>query len=198
MTPANRSCAVLLAVLVAAAVGAQSTGPRSDASPPVGEVPYVGTPHDVVARMLELAGVSAEDTVYDLGCGDGRILVAAARDHGARAVGFDLEPARVAESLASAARHGVADRVEVYRRDIFEVDLRPATVVAMYLFPDVQRRLVPQLEQLAPGSRVVAHNYGIEGWPADRIEVMVSRADGVEHTIYLWVLPRREAAERVP
>ena len=155
------------------------------------EVVYVATPSDVVARMLRLANVTEEDVVYDLGCGDGRIVVRAARQHGARGVGYDINPLRVAESLRNVRRNRVEQLVTIERRDIFTVDLSPATVVTLYLLPEMNERLIPQLKELKPGSRIVAHDYEIPGVTPDRTLTMTSKVDGVPHYLYLYITPLR-------
>jgi len=159
---------------------------------PIIFVEYVVTPHDVVARMLALARVGPEDVVYDLGCGDGRILIAAAKNYGCRAVGFDLDRLRVAEARAHADREGLADRVTVEQKDVLKVDLRAAAVVTIYLSPELNRRLIPQLEQLPPGARIVSHNFGIGDFAPDQTVRMTSREDHQEHLIYLWTSPLRK------
>jgi len=159
---------------------------------PVIFVEYVVTPHDVVARMLELARVGPEDIVYDLGCGDGRILVAAAKNYGCRAVGFDLDRLRVAEARASAAGEGLSDRIRIEQKDVLKVDLRAATVVTTYLSPELNRRLIPQLEQLPPGARIVSHNFGIGDFLPDQTVRMTSREDHEEHLIHLWTCPLKK------
>jgi ribosomal protein L11 methylase PrmA len=156
-------------------------------------VEFVTTPNDVVDRMLELAYVGPEDVVYDLGCGDGRIVVAAAKKYGCRAVGFELDRLRVREARENALKNGVAGRVTIELRDALKVDLRPATVVTLYLGTELNARLVPQLEQLAPGSRIVSHDFGIEGFPADKTIRMTSREDNRDHLIHLWNCPIRAA-----
>ncbi len=153
------------------------------------DVVYVGSPHDVVAKMLDLVQLKKDDVVYDLGCGDGRIVVAAAKKYGCRAVGFDLNPVRVEEARVNARKNGVEDLVRIERKDIFEVDLRPASVITLYLLPELNERLIPQLQKLKPGSRIVAHDYAIEPCPADKTITMMSKQDAVEHYIYLWTTP---------
>ena len=154
-------------------------------------IEYVVTPHDVVSQMLKLAEVRRDDVLYDLGCGDGRILVAAAKKYGCRAVGVDLDRLRVRETKANAFKNNVADRITVEQKDVLAVDLRPATVVTLYLGRELNHKLVPQLEQLRPGARIVSHNFGIEGFPPDKVVRMTSREDHEEHLIYLWVCPLR-------
>jgi SAM-dependent methyltransferase len=160
--------------------------------PPLIFIEYVATPHDVVVQMLKLAGVGPDDVVYDLGCGDGRILIAAAKKYGCRAVGFDLDPLRVEEARANAAKQGVADRVTVEQKDVLTVDLRAATVVTIYLGTELNRRLIPHLEQLPPGARIVSHNFGIGDFVPDKVIRMTSDEDHEEHLIYLWTGPLKK------
>lgn len=135
---------------------------RSDA---VDLAPFVITPMEVVAKMLEMAGVNETDRVYDLGCGDGRIVIEAARSFGANGVGIDIVPERITESRAAARKAGVEAMVEFIQADATRVDLSPATVVTVYLVPESMELLRPQLEtQLRPGSRVISHGYPIPGW----------------------------------
>jgi SAM-dependent methyltransferase len=154
-------------------------------SPPgAREVPYVPTPQDVVEAMLHTAQVGPEDVLYDLGCGDGRIVVTAAQQFGARATGVDLNPARLSEARANARRAGVTDRVRFLHQDLFATELRDATVVTLYLLPAVNLRLRPRLlRDLQPGARVVSHEFDMGEWPPDQV-LQVSR-----RTIYLWVVP---------
>lgn len=150
------------------------------------DVPYVSTPHPVVEAMLTLAKVGPGDVVYDLGCGDGRLVIAAAREFGARGVGVDIDPARIEEANAAARREGVADRVRFLRQDLFGVDLSPATVVTLFLLPELNDRLAPKLRrELRPGARIVSHRWTIRGWPPeDAIGVDVNE---VRHEAFLWV-----------
>jgi SAM-dependent methyltransferase len=144
----------------------------------------------VVNEMLTLAGVTARDVVYDLGSGDGRILIAAARDRGARGVGLEIDPALVALSIERARRLGLADRLSFWQQDLFEADLTPATVVTLYLSPDLNRRLRPKLlSELRPGVRIVSHSFDMGDWVPSRT-LQVSSNEG-SHTLYLWVVPSR-------
>lgn len=153
-------------------------------------VPDVRTPLVVVNEMLRLANVTAGDVVYDLGSGDGRILIAAARDRGARGVGLEIDPALVAQSTERARRLGLAERLSFRQRDLFEADLSPATVVTLYLSPDLNRRLRPKLlSELRPGSRIVSHSFDMGDWAPSRT-LQVSSNEG-SHTLYLWVVPAR-------
>jgi SAM-dependent methyltransferase len=149
--------------------------------------PYVPTPDDVVERMLALAAVTAEDVVYDLGSGDGRIPIAAARLYGARAVGIEINPERVAESRANARTAGVAHLVEFRVQDAMTADVSAATVVTLYLLTSSNARLRPILtRQLRPGARIVSHAFSMgAAWPADRVDRFTT-ARGDEITLYLW------------
>jgi SAM-dependent methyltransferase len=156
------------------------------------DVVYVATPHDVVARMLELARPTPGDVLYDLGCGDGRIVVTAARQYGCRGLGIDINPLRVQESQQNAAKYGVESLVSIGQQDIFDLDLRPATIVTLYLLPRLNERLIPQLEKLAPGSRVLSHDYSMKSVPPDKMIEMTSREDGASHHIYVWTTPLKK------
>jgi len=169
-------------MLVLAAVGC--------APVPGQDVPDVRTPLVVVNEMLRLAEVTAGDVVYDLGSGDGRIVIAAARDRGARGVGLEIDPALVAQATERARRLGLADRLTFRQQDLFEADLTPATVVTLYLSPDLNRRLRPKLlRELRPGSRIVSHSFDMGDWAPART-LQVSSNEG-SHTLYLWVVPAR-------
>ncbi len=154
------------------------------------DVPYVPTPEVIVERMLRMAKVGKDDLVYDLGCGDGRIVVTAASKYGARGVGYDLNPQRINESNANAVKAGVTDRVRFVQGDLFQADLSGATVVTLYLLPDVNLKLRPKLfAELKPGTRVVSHNYGMGDWePKEVAEVEIQ---GTTHYIYSWVIPEK-------
>jgi cyclopropane fatty-acyl-phospholipid synthase-like methyltransferase len=134
--------------------------------------------------MLELGEVGADDVVYDLGSGDGRIVIAAAKQYGARGVGIDIDPQRVQEANANAQAAGVADRVEFRQQDLFQADFSKATVVTLYLLPEVNRQLRPQLlEQLQPGTRIVSHAFNMGDWEPEQ----VVEVDG--RMIYVWTVP---------
>jgi SAM-dependent methyltransferase len=148
-------------------------------------VPFVPTPQEVVDKMIELAGVKEGDVVYDLGSGDGRIVITAAKK-GARAVGFDVDGDLVKESRENIRKAGLEKLAEIKQQDILTVDLTPATVVTMYLLPDVNLKLKPNLlKQLKPGSRVVSHAFDMGDWKPDKTE----RVNG--RTIYLWTIPAK-------
>src|SRR5688572_1836523 len=148
------------------------------------EVPYVPTDQPVVAAMLRLAGVTADDVLYDLGCGDGRIVIHAARHYGCRGVGVDIDPLRITESRENAKKAGIARLVRFMQASLYEVDLRPATVVALYLLPSTNARLRPKLlQELRPGVRIVANQFPISDWPPDE------RLDAHHRHLYRWVVP---------
>jgi SAM-dependent methyltransferase len=148
--------------------------------------PFVPTPQEVVDRMLELAQVSHGDLLYDLGSGDGRIVITAARGYGARAVGFEIDPALVTHSQRNIKEAGVAALAEIREQDVRTVDLSPASVVTMYLYPGANLRLrAAIMHQLKPGSRVVSHDFSMGDWKPDRVEQMTDSA-GFVRTIYLW------------
>jgi len=153
------------------------------------DVIYVATPQDVVDKMLELAQVSKDDLVYDLGCGDGRIVVTAAKRFGCRAVGFDIDPRRVEESLQNVQKNNVGHLVNIEQKDIFTLDLSKADVITLFLLSRLNVKLIPQLEKLRPGSRIVSHTFGMEGVKPDQVVKMISKEDKTEHTIYLWTTP---------
>ncbi len=148
--------------------------------------PYIPTPQEVVNRMLELAEVTTTDIVYDLGSGDGRIPITAAKRYGARGVGIDFDPQRIAESNANARREGVTDRVEFILGDVLQADVSEATVVTLYLLSSSNIKLRPILtRQLSPGTRIVSHAFDMGDWLADRIEIFKDYR-GNPRTLYLW------------
>lgn len=149
------------------------------------DVPYEPSSEDVVAAMLDIAGVGKNDVVYDLGCGDGRILIAAAHKTGARGVGVDLDPQRIQESLENARKAGVTDRLRFFQGDLFKTEIGEATVMMLYLYPEVNLRLRPKLlRELKPSTRVVSHSHNMGEWEADR---SVTAPGG--HRIHFWVIP---------
>jgi outer membrane protein assembly factor BamB/precorrin-6B methylase 2 len=152
---------------------------------------FIPSPPEVVEKMLELAKVTKKDVVYDLGCGDGRIVIVAARKYGARGVGIEMESLLVKQARQEAKRQGVVDRVTIKDGDIFASDFQDATVVTLYLLPHLNAKLLPMLKKLRPGTRIVSHAFAIEGVEPDRI-VRFRSANGLqEHTLYLWTTPLR-------
>ena len=173
----------LQAALAAAATGCSTPGVRLDA-------PYVATPYEVVDEMLSLAKVGRQDIVFDLGCGDGRIVLAAVADFKAKkGVGVDLDPDLIKESKANAKKRGLSDRVQFRVGDVLKIsDLKDASVVMLYMGDDVNLRLRPILQKtLRPGSRIVSHRFGMGDWEADRTETFVGE-DGDEYTLLLWTI----------
>jgi ribosomal protein L11 methylase PrmA len=155
------------------------------------DVPYVPTPQKVVDEMLSLAAVTKNDVVYDLGCGDGRIVITAAKKHGARGVGVDIDPERIKEANANAQQAGVSDRVKFIEQDLFQTDFKEASVVTLYLLPDINLKLRPKLlSELKPGTRVVSHAFDMGDWKPDKT-VSVDE----ERTIYLWIIPEKKTTK---
>lgn len=178
--------ALLLGVVVGCATGCLYPG---------AEVPYVQTPTEVVTEMLRLARVNGNDVVYDLGSGDGRLVITAARDFGARGVGVEIDPRLVAQSTESARRAGVAERVRFQAGDLFEIDLSDATVVTLYLSPELNLRLRPKLlNELRPGSRIVSHDFPMGDWPPSQT-IRVASRDRVS-SVFLWIVPPKTAHAR--
>jgi ubiquinone/menaquinone biosynthesis C-methylase UbiE len=177
---------LLLAAIAALVTSASAWAQRSA---PLGEpeAPFVPTSQEVVEAMLRVAGVKPGDVVYDLGCGDGRIVITAAQKFGARGVGIDIDPERIEDANANAQRAGVEQRVAFRLGDLFEADIAEATVVTLYLLPDMNVRLRPKLlRDLKPGTRVVSHDFdmGVE-WPPERTVRLGN------DRIYLWTVPAR-------
>jgi len=174
-------------VLVSLCAAALVLGVASAAAQAPG-APFVPTPLPVVERMLELAKVTPGDVVYDLGSGDGRVVITAAQRYGARGVGIELNPVWVRDARRFAEALGVADKVTFRIEDLFTTDLREATVVTLYLYPAMNRKLAPRLlAELKPGARIVSHEYGIGDWPPDRTESMM--VNGERHVIHFWTVP---------
>jgi hypothetical protein len=158
-------------------------------------VPYVPTPQVVVDRMLEIGKVSARDYLIDLGSGDGRIVVTAAKKYGARGFGVDLNPTRIAEANENAQKAGVTDKVAFHRRDLFETDLAQASIITMYLLPRVNLDLRPKLLDLKPGTRIVSHDFSMGDWQPEQHEQIeapdkYAGAGGVSD-IFLWIVPAK-------
>ena len=177
---------LVMACCAASFVLAQGTRPAREP-----DVPYVPTTETAVRAMLKLAGVKRSDVVYDLGCGDGRIVIAAAKNYGARGVGIDIDPERIREARENARRAGVESRVEFREQDLFRSDFREATVVTLFLLPAINRRLRPQLELLKPGTRVISNTFEIGDWkPAREITVKEDADDAYyfgSRRLFLWI-----------
>ena len=185
--------AMLLAIVAAACAAPTGGAQQSPVAPPelrAPDVAYEPTATEVVHAMLSLAKVTADDVVYDLGCGDGRIVITAARHFGARGVGVDIDPLRIAESRENARQAGVTDRVRFLNEDLFLTDMGDATVVTLFLSQEVNLSLRPKLQrELKPGTRIVSHWHHMGSWkPQETVRV---RSDGRDHPIYLWTIPAR-------
>ena len=149
-------------------------------------VPYVPTPQEVVDRMLDLAGVKKGDVVYDLGSGDGRIVVTAAKKFGVKAIGFEIDPQRIKESHENIKKAGVEKLVEIRQQDIRSVDLSEATVLTMYLLPEVNLMVRPNIwKQMKAGSRIVSHDFDMGDWKPLKTE-HIKDGSNWDHTLYLW------------
>ena len=158
----------------------------SGQEPPKKDVPYVPTPQAVVDEMLKMAAITEKDVVYDLGSGDGRIVITAAKKYGARGVGVDIDPERVKEANANALLAGVTNRVKFVEQDLFTTDLKDASVVTLYLLPAVNLKLRPKLwNELKPGARVVSHRFDMGDWKPEKTAVVEGS------TIYYWVIPAK-------
>jgi ribosomal protein L11 methylase PrmA len=150
------------------------------------DVIYVPTPPEVVEAMLKVANVKAGDVVYDLGCGDGRIVVTAAQKYGARGIGIDIDPQRIKEANENVQKAGVGDRVKIMQADLFETPISEATVVTLYLLPSLNVKLMPKLmKELKPGTRIVSHAFDMGDWKPEQ----TLNVDG--RTVYYWTIPKR-------
>jgi len=173
---------MLPAALFAACALAQQSAPER-----YPDVPFVPTPADIVEQMLKLANVHKGDIVYDLGCGDGRIVIMAAEKFGANATGVDIDPDRIREARMNAESAGVTDRVKFVQGDLFQAEISPATVVTLYLLPSVNARLMPRLlSELKPGARVVSHSFDMGDWHPDKAIEVNGRK------VYLWTIPEKQ------
>lgn len=187
---------LVLASGVTLAAEKPAAAPKKPAKTP--DVVYVPTPQKVVDKMLELAEVKPGDVVYDLGCGDGRIVVTAAKKFGVKAIGYDIDPERVKEARENVKKAGVEHLVRIEEADVFTLDLTGASVITLYLLPSLNVRLMPQLAKMKPGSRIVSHNFDMRGAkPVSTTPVHIEpgdsenaffEEDGV-HTVYKWVVP---------
>jgi SAM-dependent methyltransferase len=176
------------AMLSGCTAGAPSAGVGAPAAPVKLDVIFVATDLTIVNAMLTLAGVTRDDVVYDLGCGDGRIVIAAAKEFGARGVGVDLDPQRIREAQENAVRAGVADRVKFRVEDVFDTDIQSATVVTLFLSPELNARLRPKLtSQLKPGTRIVSHRYGIGDWMPEKTRTVT--VSETRNHVFLWRVP---------
>jgi ribosomal protein L11 methylase PrmA len=184
--------AVLLAALSLGSLFGQEAKPRRDP-----DVPYVPTTEKAVQEMLKLADVKKTDVVYDLGCGDGRIVIAAAKTYGARGVGIDINPVRIKEAKENAKKAGVEHLVRFEENDLFEASFGEATVVTLFLLPNINLKLKPRLlEQLKPGTRVVSNTFDMGDWKAEKEKNLDNPDDEdtyLSNKFFLWTIPQRAA-----
>jgi len=182
----SRTATVLLLLIV---LGCSWIAPAQDPPLRKPDVRYEPSTQEITRGMLRLAGVNENDVVYDLGCGDGRIVITAAKEFGARGVGIDIDPERIKESVANAKEAGVLDRVEFRNEDLFEAGIDEATVVMIYLWPWVNLKLKPKLlDELKPGVRLVSHSHDMGDWEPEKSIVIGG------HNIHLWTIPERAGA----
>ena len=186
---------LLLCIVCAAGVFAQSTQHIvDDANQELREIRtpdilFVPTPQIVVDTMLDMVQVTKDDVVYDLGCGDGRIVVTAAKKYGSRGFGYDIDPQRVIESLENVRTNNVQDLIHIEQKDIFTLDLSEASVITLYLLSSLNVRLIPQLQQCKPGTRIVSHDFDMQG-KVTPDSTFVLTTDGYnQHTINMWITP---------
>jgi tRNA G37 N-methylase Trm5 len=187
MKPRWLPCLILATALLAPLTLIHQVHSQDDKPLREPDVIYVPTPQEVVDKMLQMADVRPGEIVYDLGCGDGRIPVTAAKKYGSKAWGFDINPVRVKESLENVEKNNVKHLVTIKLQDIFELDLSKADVITLYLLPTLNVKLIPQLDKLKPGCRIVSHDFDMAGVRPKR--EATHTAQGREHRIYLWETP---------
>src|SRR5882724_3009366 len=183
------TCALVIAAVSIIMVAAQTAQPKRQP-----DVPYVPTTEEAVRAMLKLADVKKTDVVYDLGCGDGRILIAAAKELGARGVGIDINPVRISEAKENARKAGVESLVRFEENDLFQADIHEASVVTIFLLSDINLKLRPKLlQELKPGTRVVSNTFDMGDWKADKEAIVDGTDDGtsLSQHLYLWIVPER-------
>lgn len=177
---------IIAALLLACVLPLKGDEPTYMRTP---DVVYVGTPYDLVSAMLQLAQVKKDDLVVDLGCGDARMVVLAAQKYGSRGIGYDIDPDMVRASRNNIEKGKVGNLVQIIQADIYTVDISKADVLPLYLLPEMNLKLLQQLDTLKPGSRVVMHNYDIEGIVPDKTVEVISNEDNSSHTLYLYTTP---------
>jgi SAM-dependent methyltransferase len=186
-TPVARLATKLLPCLVLAALVVVALPPQETSPVRLPDVRYEPSPPEVVSAMLRLAAIRTGDVVYDLGCGDGRIVISAAKEFGARGVGIDIDPERIREARENARKAGVSERVVFRTEDLMQADLKEASVVMLFLSPSVNLKILPRLlAELKPGSRVISHCHDMGDWPAEQ-KVSVDH-----HVVYYWTIPARK------
>ena len=195
---------IFLFSVISVAAGSSGVGLNGGAGPVYAQeleskkiVPFVPTPQDVVEKMLQMAGVKKGDVVFDLGSGDGRIVITAAKKYGVRAVGFEIDPDLIKQSRENIRKAGVEKLAEIREQDIRTVDLSQATIVTMYLLPEVNLMIRPNLwRQLKPGSRVVSHDFDMRDWKPVKTEEIKESESGWGHTLYLWIIEKGDQNRR--
>src|SRR5579864_2681759 len=184
-------CSLAVPILFTSLAAAQNSQPRHQL-----DVPYVPTTEEAVKAMLKLGDVKKSDIVYDLGCGDGRIVIAAAKEYGAHGVGIDINPERIQEAEANAKKAGVEKLVRFEENDLFDADIHEATVVTLFLLNSVNLKLRPKLlKDLKPGTRIVSNTFDMGDWKPDKeLELDDTGADdfGFSHKFFLWIVPKRK------
>jgi SAM-dependent methyltransferase len=194
MKKTTKSLIIILSIVIVESLGCHATSPNSSSTGSElkyirePDIFYLPTPPVVVDKMLDMAKVKKTDVVYDLGCGDGRIVIAAAKKYGCKAVGYDIDPNRVIEARANVAKEKVGNLVTIEQKDIFTLDLSKASVITLYLLPDLNVKLIPQLQQLKPGSRIVSHDFDMKGVTPDQV-VTVTEPGGLSHRVFFWTTP---------
>jgi SAM-dependent methyltransferase len=186
------SCTAIAACLLTVAAASWASADEKK----VPDCVYVGTPNDVVEKMIDMAKIKKTDLVYDPGCGDGRMVIMAAKKHGCRGIGYEIVPKLLAEGNKLAKRRKVDHLVKIEDKDIFKADYSDGNVVLMYLLPEMIVRMTPQFEKMKDGSRIVAHDYPIKGVAPDDTVTMTSNEDNVKHTVYLYTLPLKKERKK--
>jgi ribosomal protein L11 methylase PrmA len=199
--PNNRLRITALIVLLLSVISEIATNAQ-DATKQMSEshVVYVGTPYDVISIMLEMARIGKDDLIYDLGSGDGRMVILAIQKYNCRGIGYEIDPVMVQASKANILRNRVEDRVQIVQADIFTVDLSEATVIMLYMLPETNKKLLPQLDRMKPGSRIICHNYDLPGIVEDQTLTYLSNEDSTTHimTLYTTPLKRRAVVNKRP
>lgn len=175
-----------------AAVGSSPSATALPVKPRKPDVGFYATTQDVVEKMLDLVKTTEKDVVYDLGCGDGRFVTTAAAKYGCKAVGVELDPKYVEIGKKIVADRGLSEKVEIRQGDIFETDLRPATVVTLFLLPEMNQKLIPQLEKLPAHARIIAHEFDIPGLIPEESLTFISKEDDSEHLLYIYKMPLKK------
>jgi SAM-dependent methyltransferase len=183
--------AVLMLTFAGQAEYSGAARPRAEQSH-TPDVVYVGTPYDIASAMLKMARIRKRDRIYDLGCGDGRMVILAAQKYGCRGTGFEIDPERVAAARANVTRSRVTGLVNIVEADLFTTDLSGADVFSLYLLPEINQKLIPKFSKLKPGSRLVFHDYGLEGYEPDESFRMISNEDNAGHNLFLYTIPLKK------